>query len=219
MFSLRRLRTVPLAAVAMTACLPSTAAAQVDEPIRRFAADARGVWARFKEDPAVASALGVSAANLPTRGLGVVLGAHWYPLRRGAVALGLGGELLVARDRRTLEPVSDGDPAGPTVTSRMTSITPQLSLNFGRADGWSYVSGGIGWAGFTAERDDLPLGDPDGRARATNYGGGARWFTKEHLALSVDLRFYAIGEQPAATNRPAFPRMRLMVISVGVGFR
>jgi outer membrane protein with beta-barrel domain len=219
MFSLRAFTTVPLAVAAITTCLPFTSSAQVNEPIRPVVADVRGVWARFKEDPAIASVIGVSAVNLPTRGLGVGLGVHWYPLRRATVALGLGGEMLIARDRRTLETGSDDDAPGPTVTTRMTAISPQLSLNFGRADGWSYISGGIGWAGFTAERDDQPLGDPDGRARATNYGGGARWFTKEHLAVSVDLRFYTIAEQPAATNRPAFPRMRLMVISAGVGFR
>ena len=28
--------------------------------------------------------------------------------------------------------------------------------------------------------------------KTINYGGGARWFTKTHLAFSFDVRFYAI---------------------------
>jgi hypothetical protein len=52
-----------------------------------------------------------------------------------------------------------------------------------------------------------------------NYGGGARWFTNRHLAVSVDLRFYSIGEQPAAAGRPAFPKTKIMVISGGIAVR
>jgi hypothetical protein len=99
------------------------------------------------------------------------------------------------------------------------SASPQLSLNFGRENGWSYISGGVGVAGFTSEVVERPLADATARPRAINYGGGARWFTKKHLAVSVDLRFYAIDAQPPEIARPAFPAMRLMVISAGVAFR
>lgn len=201
------------------AAVASSAQAQVNEPIGWFAADVRGVLARFKEDPAIASPIGVTSVNLPTRGLGASAGVHVYPWRRRSVAFGIGGEVLVARDSRTLEPATATAAEGPTVTTRMTSATPQISLNFGRANGWSYISGGIGWASFTSERTDRPVGDPEGRTRAMNYGGGARWFMKDHLALSVDLRFYTINAQAAAVARPAFPRMRLMVISVGAAFK
>lgn len=211
-----------LLVAALFATLTGTASAQVDEPLSGLVVDVRGAWARFKEDAVVASQIGVTPANLPTRGLGIAAGLHWYPVRVRGVTLGLGGEFLTARGTRTLEPEDGTDPLqepAPTVSTRMTSASPQLSLNFGRKNGWSYISGGIGLATFTSGRADQPLGDPDGRARATHYGGGARWFTKRHLAVSVDLRFYTINEQPAAVARPAFPRMRFMVISAGVAFR
>jgi hypothetical protein len=194
-------------------------AAAQDAPIGAFAADARAVWGRFKDDPAVAAALNVTRVNLPTRGLGLVGGAHWYPVRLGRVTLGIGGEVLLSRGSRTLEVADDAAAAGPTVKTRLSALSPQLSFNFGGRDGWSYISGGLGVASFTSEREDRPLAGSDSRTKTINYGGGARWFTKKHLALSVDMRFYAISPQDATTLRPAFPRMTLVVFSVGAGFR
>jgi hypothetical protein len=210
--------------------VPSLASGQVNEPLGGFVVDARGVWARFGEDAVVAGIVGVTPVNLPTRGLGIAVGAHWYPVRLKAITVGLGAEFMTARGERTLEiegdddddPDEEPDPTPvvrPTVSTRLTSLSPQLSLNFGRKNGWSYISGGIGVGNFTAETVDLPAGEPAGRPRVFHYGGGARWFTKKHLAISVDLRFYTINEQPPAIGRPAFPRTRVMVISAGVGLR
>src|SRR5918994_4924172 len=193
---------LPLA-LAMCALAQVGAEAQVDEPVGPFVADVRLTLARFKADAGIASALDVNPENLPTRGLGVVIGGHWYPLRGSRVTLGLGGEFLSARDTRTLEPSAEDEPKGPTVETRLSSMASQISLNFGKKDGWSYVSGGIGSARFTAERIDRPVGD-GARARTINYGGGARWFTHAHLAVSIDLRFYSISAQPATIERPAF---------------
>lgn len=214
---MRRVLALPVA-LAIGIIIEAPAHAQVAEPIGRFVADARITWARFKQDSGIASALGVSPVNLPTRGLGLVVGAHLFPLRLGKVTLGVGGEFLSARDNRTLEPAVQGGSEGPTVETRLSSISPQISLNFGKRDGWSYISGGIGSARFTAERIDQPLGEGS-RTRTINYGGGARWFTKRHLAVSVDLRFYSINPQPATTTRPAFPKSRMMVISGGIAVR
>jgi hypothetical protein len=197
--------------------LASEARAQLREPIGRYVADARITFVRLKEDPGVAAAIEVQPVNLPTRGLGIVVGAHVYPLRSRRVALGLGAEFLSARDRRTL-PTPDDEEEGPTVETRLSSFNPQLSLNFGKRDGWSYISGGIGSALFTAERVDEAVGDGS-RARTINYGGGARWFTNKHLAVSVDLRFYSIAAQAGSALRPPFPKSRIMVISGGIAFR
>jgi hypothetical protein len=197
------------------------ASAQLDEPIGRYVADARITWARFKEDPAIASAVGVSTANLPTRGLGFVFGAHWYPLRGARIALGIGGEFLIAQDTRTLEPApanTEDAEEGPTVETTLSSFSPQLSLNFGKKDGWSYVSGGMGSGTFTAQRLD-DLAGQGSRARTINYGGGARWFTSRHLAVSVDLRFYSVSAQPPTATRPAYPKIKVMVISGGIALR
>ena len=191
-----------------------------EEPIAPFVFDARGTLARFKQLPATATALGVAATDLPTRGLGLVVGAHLYPVRRNNFALGIGGELLLrARGSNTIAPAVEDGPDGPAVVTRMTALSPQLSLNFGKRDGWSYLSGGIGWASLTSELEETPFEDPESRPRAINYGGGARWFAKEHLAFSLDLRFYAVSPQEATTARPAVPRMTVMVFSAGISLR
>ena len=103
--------------------------------------------------------------------------------------------------------------------TRLTAVSPQVSLNFGKRDGWSYLSGGIGWANFTTELQDDPFEDPESSPRAINYGGGARWFAKKRVAFSLDLRFYAISPQPATLLRPGFARVTVMVFSAGVSLR
>ncbi|MGH8637880.1 MAG: hypothetical protein ACREUZ_12175 [Burkholderiales bacterium] len=208
-----------LGVLGMLGMLPGDARAQPADPIGPAVVDVRGTLARFKEDAATAQAIDVEPANLPTRGLGLAVGAHWYPARLGRVTFGLGGELLWARDTRTGEQSETATTEPPTVTTRLSAISPHVSLNFGRGDGWSYVSGGLGWASLTSERTDEPFTGGGGRARMTHYGGGARWFTGPHLAFSFDLRFYAINASEASGTRPAFPRSRLMVISVGASLR
>lgn len=195
----------------------SEAHAQLTRPIGLYVADARLTYVRLKEDPGVAAAIGVQPMNLPTRGLGFVVGAHLYPLRGKGMALGVGAEYLAARDKRTLASAEDAERL-PTVETRMSSFAPQVSINFGKRDGYSYISGGIGSAKFTAEQVDEPVGEGSG-AKTMNYGGGARWFINKHLAVSVDLRFYSIAAQPATTTRPGYPKAKVMVISGGIALR
>jgi hypothetical protein len=190
-----------------------------DKPIGRFVADIRGAFPKFKQDPNIASGINVQSANLPARAFGFVVGAHFYPARLGPVTLGLGGEMIVAARNRTLPPATKGGAAGPTVHSRMSSMTPQISFNFGKRQGWSYISGGIGRTAFTAERTDAPLPQQSGRSQTFNYGGGARWFSKKHIAFTFDFRFYAIQAQEKTALRPAFSRMTLTAISVGAAFK
>ena len=64
-----------------------------------------------------------------------------------------------------------------------------------------------------------PLRMPSGRTRAFNYGGGARWFAKEHLAFTFDLRFYRIDPQEAAAGRPAYDGRRIMAFSAGISLK
>jgi hypothetical protein len=198
--------------------------AQPSQPFGRFVIDARGTLARFKDDPQVASSLDVTTENLPTRGLGAAVGVHWYPIRGRRVSLGVGGELVIARDSRTAEPDEDDEDdetavEAPTVTTRFSSISPQISLNFGKRDGWSYISGGLGRARLSAERDDEPFADSADATQTFHYGGGARWFTGPHLAFSFDLRFYTINASEASGTRPSYPRTKMMVISAGISMR
>ena len=212
-----QMRRIPLV-LALETLLPSAAGAQPVGPPGPFALDARGTLARFHEDATVASSLGVSTENLPTRGLGLTAGAHWYPLR-GRVTLGVGGEMVWARDTRTLD-VAEGSPIqAPTVTTRFSGITPQVSLNFGNRDGWSYLSVGLGRAKLSAERADAPFAQDASSVGTLNYGGGARWFARPHLAFTFDVRFYTVNAQEAAGDRPAFPKTRMMVVSAGISLR
>jgi hypothetical protein len=190
-----------------------------DQPIGKFVADVRGTFPKFKQDPNIATSIGVTAPNLPGRALGLVVGAHWYPGHLGPITLGVGGEFVTVGRNRTLPPATEGGTEGPTVHTQMSSITPQFSFNFGKRQGWSYISGGIGRTAFTAEREDAPLPPQDARSKTINYGGGARWFSKSHVGLSVDLRFYAINPQEKTLERPAFSRMTLFAFSVGASFK
>jgi hypothetical protein len=207
---------------ALFACvflLASDARAQPPEPIGPLAVDVRAALPRFNENADVATALGVSSENLPGRGLGLSGGAHWYPVRMGRVTVGFGAELLVSGASSTLESDEDDEVDGPTVNTRFWAFSPQVSLNFGTGRGWSYVSGGIGWGAFRTQREDTPVGEAASRPGVLNYGGGARWFAKDHLAFVFDLRFYAVSAQEPAPARPAYPQTTLMVISAGVSFK
>lgn len=187
-------------------------------PIPRFVVDARGSLARFKQDQAVADTLQVETTNLPTRGLGVTLGGQLYVLHARWITIGVGGEVMFARDSASAK-VEEGEAAGPTVTTSYSGFAPQISFNFGRDEGWSYISGGLGVARITSERDDVPIAETAGRTRMLNYGGGARWFNSPRMAFTFDLRFYAISPRETTTTVPGYPRAKFMVLSAGVAFK
>ena len=218
------------AALLFGACLllPTLAAAQdpapplepIDDRIAPFVVDARITMPRFKSSGAVAESLGVTTEDLPGGGLGLVIGGQVYPVRVRSFAFGIGGELLLrARASKTIPPTIEDGPDGPTVVTRMTSISPQVSLNFGRRNGYSYLTGGFGLGSFTTELEDSPVGDAESRPKILNYGGGARWFLRKHLAFALDLRFYKIGAQEPAVERPAYPASTTLVFSAGISSR
>jgi hypothetical protein len=210
-------------AATFTFLCPLSATAQEtqpeDLPIGRYVADVRFNFPKFKQDPGVASGIGVAAENLPTRGFGLVVGAHWYPLRLGIVTVGLGGELSRASRGKTMNTGTETAPVEVAVKTRFAAVSPQVSFNFGARDGWSYISGGIGWSTYTSERVDDPLPDPESGTKTINYGGGARWFAKKHVAFGFDVRFYAVNPQLATATRPAFPRMTVMSLCGGISVR
>lgn len=208
------------------------------QPISAFAVDVRGAFANYPTDPTIATFLGLTQDNIVKRSFGVVIGAHVYPIRK-RVTLGFGADLLLSRGNRSIQVADEDDEDelidGPTVSASLSAFSPQLSLNFGRRSGWSYVSAGIGWMKFDTKVVDAgdavtspPTPTTPTRPRATseaprtrtiNYGGGARWFAKDHLAFCFDLRFHAVSPEPATATRPALARKRLVVASVGVSFR
>jgi hypothetical protein len=210
-------------AFALVVVAPAALFAQTDPGrIPIFAADVRLAIPRFKADPTVASGLSLDVTDLPTMGRGLVAGAHLYPLRAKAITFGIGAELLRSRARSTQEPATEGGVAGPTVETRLSGIAPQVSLNFGHRDGWSYISGGLGPMSLTTalELDSTGVpGDDPASSTTINYGGGARWFATRHLAVSLDLRFYAVPPRNATPTDRGYPRMTVMVFSGGLAFR
>lgn len=189
------------------------------EPMTVFVVDARGAMASLKQDTTLAAALDVEPLELPSRALGFVVGAHVYPIRRKGFALGVGAELLRVRGSNTVAAETEDEEDGPVLKTRWNHFSPQVSVNFGARNGWSYATVGLGRSSLTVEREDDPQEDPESQVGTLNYGGGARWFLNRHVAFTIDLRFYSIGAQEAAEGRIATPKMRLRVLSAGISIR
>jgi hypothetical protein len=217
---LSRMRASVFACASLIALLAANRALAQDPPPRigPFVVDLHATVPRFPQDPQLAESRDMTLAELPGSGLGVLVGVHFYPLRWRAVTFGLGGEFATGRSRQT--PTTAQTTIRPA-TERLTTITPQLSFNFGTGNGWSYISGGLGrstWEvtpqgqeGFAADSEQL---------KTISYGGGARWFMKTHLAFSFDARFYAINPgTPFVAGALGSPRTTLIVIGAGVSVR
>ena len=171
-------------------------------PIPRFVVDLHGTIATFPADPNLALSRGLNQSELPGRGFGGDVAVHVYPFKYRAVTFGIGGRMTTSRAHRTRKRRTS---ALRPVTERFTYLGPQLSFNFGTGAGWSYISGGIAASTWSVVPDGSIAQPPDEeRLKTIDYGGGARWFAKPHLAFSFDVRFYAINpSSPAAGCRAA----------------
>jgi hypothetical protein len=207
---------VLLALVLLGAAAPSFA--QEPPPkIGPFVFDLHATIPRFPDDLQLAQSRSMSIAELPGTGLGVQAGLHIYLLRWRAITFGVGGEYAASRAKQT-------PAAGLTnvraATEQFQSLAPQLSFNFGTGTGWSYISGGIGqstWSLVPAGQEPFPSDSE--RLKTINYGGGARWFAKPHLAFSFDVRFYAIDPGTPYFGNPGSPRTTLLIIGAGVSVK
>lgn len=217
----RRLLRAPGPAAALALALlvagPVVARAQQSEPLRGIVVDVRGAFATLPTDPAIAEARGIDPNGLPSRALGFEVGGHVYPWGGRAMTLGLGASVLWSRGLKTLETV-EGTQAGPEVTTRLQAVTPQVSLNFGTARGWSYLSGGVGWSSLTVSRDDR-ADEPRDAVMALNLGGGARWLFSRHAGFSFDLRFYRLSARDASAESPGHPSTTRFVVTAGLSFK
>jgi hypothetical protein len=208
-------RLIGLSAVAFLASGPAFAQ-DPPPPIGPFAVDIRGSFPGAPDDAALAASRGMAEDELPGRGPGLEIGAHFYPLRWKAMTIGLGGQIFLVRAS------SGGIPSAGIrgAQSKITSLSPQLSFNFGTGHGWSYITGGIGPTTWSLVPDgSAPLAIDDTRLQTVNYGGGARWFVRTHVAFTVDLRFYDTAAGVPEAGFPAHPRTRLVVISAGISFK
>ena len=191
--------------------------AQDPGPIDRFVIDIRGAFVNTGQDSKLAAARGLGPGQLPASGLGIDIGGHIYPFRWQSITFGLGASALLTSPSRSPGP-KDPDPNGPTINTRFTALSPQLSFNFGHGDGWSYLSGGLGTSRMSVFVDGGK--EPEQRgARTLNYGGGARWVVRPGLAFSFDMRFFAISPIEETASEPSSPRMTRMMVSAGVSIK
>src|SRR5215471_17851167 len=167
------------------------AGAQEPPPrIPLVAFDLHATIPKFPSEQALADSRDMTLAELPGRGLGLHTAITIYPLKWRALTFGIGGELTANRASQT---PSEGAVGVRAAQEKFLSVAPQLSFNFGSGNGWSYLSGGLGvsqWSLIPDGRDE-PFPSDTERLKTLNYGGGARWFARPHLAFSFDARFYA----------------------------
>jgi len=187
-------------------------------PLPRVVVDLHGLIPSFPNDAVqLASSRGLSISELPGAGFGGRAGVHLYLFKIRVVTVGVGGEATYSGSGST--PV-EGTTGLVPVSERLRTAAGQLSLNFGSGHGWSYLSGGAGRSQWSLHA----AGDPDSSADTeslptVNYGGGARWFAKKHLAFSVDVRIYEIQPGSPSGARPGSPRTRLFVVGAGISLK
>ena len=203
--------------------LPAAAAAQgpvapvAVEPMPWVVADLRLGFPAIGDDPATMAGLGItSASDMPTRALTGVVGLHAYPLRRSRWKLGVGAELLMGRGHFQKKD-AEGEPVGDPINRTLQSVSWQLSVNFGRGQGWSYLTAGSGPFTFDSFRGDGP-GDGPGRT-TLNAGGGARWFKWRRVAVTADVRFYLTKDGAGTALTAPRGSRRILVLSAGVSLK
>ena len=189
----------------------NTSLAQTKEPIGRFVADLR-----------VASAGSAGGSRLDTGGARRHVvppgGSVSTPAARVRAAI---STRRPWRRRRLADRACDELAAGasdpgitpphrraiPEVTTRLTTLVPQVSMNFGHSLGWSYLSAGLGRskveseAALTGAATTFTPRD-SGWVKTINYGGGARWFINDHLGVGFDVRWYKLSIVPASDTHP-----------------
>jgi hypothetical protein len=224
--------TASLVLAAVLVGTPAVAQVAAPEPPGPYTIDLRGATGGLPTDAAFFPPL-PSGTSIPTRGYGVDVGAHVYPLQLGPARLGVGVGVLRVRGAASPETPSSSSTTAPTtpdVDSALTVIAPQVSFNFGSSAGWSYLSAGLGGARVTSATsafrgegtvpDVTPGADASsGFRRSMSIGAGARWFAKARLGVSFDLRVYFVSAGSAEGTRPATPRSTLTSASVGVSVR
>jgi hypothetical protein len=194
--------------------LCASAAAQTAGPDRPgpYVIDVRGTTISLPQDPSFYPPVSSTTA-VPSQGWGIDAGAHVYPLQLGAARLGIGGMLLRARGTVSLESL-------PAVAALVTTVAPQVSVNFGSRAGWSYLSAGMGRATMTTRisaAGTAPARLVDSGARSSmNFGGGARWFARSHLAFTFDVRFHMVR---AGGDLTPTPGTTLVAVSAGISLR
>ena len=207
---------------ALMACAPPSASAQDEPPapIGPVVFDLHGIMPSFPDDSQqLADSRAMLVSELPGRGMGIYAAAHVYPFKWKAVTFGIGADVTLVRARQSA-PVIAGVIVGRPVTEQFAHASPQISFNFGKGDGWSYISAGYGPGQWSVVPDGDNPTDLDTLIQPiANYGGGARWFIKRHFAFSLDVRIYAIVPRTGLPGFPAPPRTNLFSVGAGISYK
>ena len=204
------------------------AAAQTSERIPLFAIDVHAATVGLPQAEGWVPVVPADTV-LPGRNWGVVAGGTVYPFRLGFVTFGIGATLTTAKGKGESLTIVSGSGSSrttritPIVRTGITNLAPQLSINFGRKLGWSYLSAGIGSSKVTSSADAVgttpATAVPESWNQAINFGGGAKWFMKEHLGASFDVRFVKLGSRSATDTLPSAKRTQVWNISVGISIQ
>jgi hypothetical protein len=226
----RRVPGVPwvqLFVVALALWVPAVAAAQTPERLPLFTVDLHAATVGLPQAEGWVPEV-TGGIELPGRSWGVGGGATIYPFRLGAMTIGFGASLVTAKGS---SPSSITTGEGTTAVTRplqvvrtgVTSLAPQISLNFGRKLGWSYVSAGIGRTKVSSRSEALGTTPgvivPEAWNQALNFGGGARWFMKPRLGAGFDVRFIQLGSRSPTDVLPSARRTRMWNISAGISIQ
>jgi hypothetical protein len=213
---------VSLLAVTVVCATASATAAQPREPLPRAVFDVRAASVGL---PTVAGWTPPvpQGTEVPSRSLGFDLGGHLHLFRSRVISLGIGAGALFARGTTTPPEATTGTPL-PEVTTRLRSVSSQLSINFGHGRGWSYLSGGIGRARVESQVSraataTAPTAVEFESVPSINYGGGARWFLNDHIAFNLDLRWHQLSSVAASASRAAAGRATLIVAGGGISIK
>ena len=167
--------------------------------------------------------------ELPGRSWGLSTGATVYPLRLGLITFGAGASVIIGNGSGESLTITEGTGSSattrvtPAVHTGITSVVPQVSINFGRKQGWSYLSAGLGISRVTSRADAAgsspAVETPEAWNSALNFGGGARWFMKPRLGAGFDVRFVKLGSRSATELLPAAKRTQVWNISAGISIQ
>lgn len=212
------------AAVLLVVLAAAPAAAQNSERLPWFVVDAYAATVGLPQAegwvPAVAA-----DSKFPGRAWGVSIGATVYPFRAGIFTFGVGGSLIAGKGTGESLTLTSGSTTRvtPVVHTSITSLVPQVSLNFGRKLGWSYLSAGMGRSKVTSFSEAVGstpgIEVPEAWNQALNFGGGARWFMKPRLGAGFDVRFVKLGSRSATGMLPAARRTQMWNISAGISIQ
>jgi hypothetical protein len=206
-------------AVATSLATAGTSFAQPREPLPRVVVDARASSAGLPAGAGWTPTVPVNT-EVPSLALGFDAGAHLIFKRFNWGGFGVGGAYQWARGQ-TAPPQVEGQPAlVPTVTTRITSLLPQLSVNFGHGMGFSSISAGIGRARVSSEAigpsaNSVPRLAENDAVQTFHFGGGVRWFLNDRLGAGFDVRFQKL---PAVAATGA-AKTTIFTAAVGVSIK